>query len=109
MESSLRRHTAPAPIGQGKAAEPGAHHNCSCASGPVRGTLVSPAADLPPEVTRIGQGIRVVCGCGLFSLTFRNLMAARPGVFRCLICGWRQPMAELLDGSDSAVRDNART
>ena len=110
MLSSLRRRTAPVLLGQGNAAEPAANHDGSCPSGPALTTLVSPAAVKPPTVTRVDPGIRVVCGCGLFSLTFRNLKAARLGIFHCLICGWRQPMAPLLevpDHPDNAVKDNA--
>ncbi len=100
MMSSVRRRAAPVLLAQWNAAELGADRDCNCAAGLGRGALASPAVDLPPKAMRVGRGIRVVCGCGLFSLTFRNLKASRFGVFRCLICGWRQPMASLLEGPD---------
>ena len=107
MKASTRRRAEPTPFGQGYAADPEPHGKCGGTFDPFGGTLVSRTTALPPKVTRAGASIQVVCGCGLFSLTFRSVKAARLGQFRCLICGWTQPLAALL-GRDGPLESHGK-
>ena len=112
MRTSTRRRAERTPPGRGYAADSEPHGKGGGTLDPFRGTLVSRTAALPPKVTRAGASIQVVCGCGLFSLTFCSVKAARLGHFRCLICGWTQPLAALLgrDGpSDSLGKPEAQS